>query len=232
MQKQKTASTSEKASAALLRSAWRGDAPQVAALLRAGADVSVVGGGGQTALHLACSEGHIEAVHVLLKAGAALEGGDNEGRTALMHAVIKSRLPVMRMLLVAGAGVNVPDRQGRTAIGLAHEQTSDALAAWRTLPSEQTASPALSIMDAARTAAGKAKMALEVQEAMVQAKLDRENMRMAWALQRVRDAEASEQGSRAARDALIALHSAMADGDPVVIGRVLEERRQHILRVA
>lgn len=59
--------------------------------------------GGQTALILAASHGHLEIVNWLLSIGAPLEMKDRDGRTALSRAAINGRLEVMKSLISAGA---------------------------------------------------------------------------------------------------------------------------------
>lgn len=41
---------------------------------------------GQTPLHLACQEGHLDVVRILISYGASLQLRDNEGRTPLDSA--------------------------------------------------------------------------------------------------------------------------------------------------
>lgn len=58
---------------------------------------------GQTALHLAAREGHLELVTYLLSAGALPDLTDDRGNTALHYAAQWNRRPVVDTLLASGA---------------------------------------------------------------------------------------------------------------------------------
>ena len=63
------------------------DPKQLEALIKAGGDVNMVGGGDQTPLHLACLQGRIETAMQLLELGASVDAQDVRGRR-LMHQII------------------------------------------------------------------------------------------------------------------------------------------------
>jgi len=70
--------------------ACRGDLLAVQRMLDFGADVNVAHGSGislgMTALHGACSDGHVEVARLLLDSGAELDKADMLGSTALQWA--------------------------------------------------------------------------------------------------------------------------------------------------
>jgi uncharacterized protein len=92
----------------------------VGALLRAGARPETSDRQGQTALHGAAREGHIEIARMLVAAGA--DADDTAwGHTPLMEAAAYGRVAMVRLLLDHGADVNASSA-GDTALILAAEQ--------------------------------------------------------------------------------------------------------------
>lgn len=81
-------------------------------LLEAGADPDVFDRDGRSALRVAASRGHGEAVAKLLEHGALVDARDPQGRTPLMFA----RGSAVDALLDAGAFVDARDKQGRSAL--------------------------------------------------------------------------------------------------------------------
>ncbi|KAJ1640400.1 ankyrin repeat-containing domain protein, partial [Pavlovales sp. CCMP2436] len=63
-----------------------GELDELRAALEAGADVSYADGGGSTALHMACANGHVEIARILLDAGAPFTANAS-GNTPLHWAV-------------------------------------------------------------------------------------------------------------------------------------------------
>lgn len=77
---------------------------------------------GRTALHIACSRGHVETVKVLLQYGADTECRDSVGNTPLHLAACTSNIPIITLLLKAGANVEVLDRRGCSPLHLAQSR--------------------------------------------------------------------------------------------------------------
>lgn len=104
----------------------------VDALLRAGADVSLLDRAGDSVLHLAAKAGLDQVLSVLLQhcgTGPLLDQPNGDGLTAVHIAVLSSSLPCLLLLLAAGADVNAQERKaGRTALHLAVEQDNISLA--------------------------------------------------------------------------------------------------------
>src|SRR5215471_17714382 len=70
---------------------YRGNLPEIEALVEGGADVNAAGDMGSTPLHDAVSGGHPQAVKFLLRHGADPSAKDEFGRTALDIAEKKGR---------------------------------------------------------------------------------------------------------------------------------------------
>ena len=96
-----------------------GKAESVRLLLGAGADVTVVGEGGNTALHWAAFAGHTEMLDDLVTAGLDVDAANDLGRTALMVAASVGRDREVSRLFQLGADVDVTDVDGKTARDLA-----------------------------------------------------------------------------------------------------------------
>ena len=102
----------------------RGYLEIVQALLgREGTDVNKGGLGGDTALHWAAREGHIEVARALLQAGANARKSNEEGQTPLHLASREGHIEIVRALLEAGAGADVRkcDKNGWSPISYACE---------------------------------------------------------------------------------------------------------------
>ena len=74
---------------------------------------------GDTPLHAASGEGHLDFVRALLSAGALVDGRNVDGRTALHQACYVGHMEVIRALLSAGAQVDLQDRDGVKAVEMA-----------------------------------------------------------------------------------------------------------------
>ncbi|KIY96199.1 hypothetical protein MNEG_11764 [Monoraphidium neglectum] len=83
----------------LFESAEAGDAPRVAALIAAGADVCAPGEGGATPLMAAAEAGSPECVAALLQAGAPWNALDDDGYCAGDYANASKNADVIEMLL-------------------------------------------------------------------------------------------------------------------------------------
>ena len=74
---------------------------------------------GNTALHFAASEGHLEVALMLLKLGADVNSQNDEGLTPLQRASQGLRgghRDIAHLFLDNGANVHMPDRRGNTAL--------------------------------------------------------------------------------------------------------------------
>ncbi|XP_023727784.1 histone-lysine N-methyltransferase EHMT2 isoform X3 [Cryptotermes secundus] len=72
-----------------------------------------------TALHAACSGGHLSIVHILLQAGVQLDVLDRDQNTPLMLAAMSNHNDVVKYLVKAGANVMIKGSDGMTALHLA-----------------------------------------------------------------------------------------------------------------
>ncbi|GBG32997.1 Ankyrin repeat domain-containing protein 1 [Hondaea fermentalgiana] len=90
----------------LVRLANENDVKRLEALLCGGVDVNKRDQRGLTALMVAASKGHVQAIRALRSYGAVLEAKDSiAGRTALMWAVASNRFEAARELIEAGADI-------------------------------------------------------------------------------------------------------------------------------
>ncbi|KAM0817359.1 hypothetical protein AB5N19_03164 [Seiridium cardinale] len=96
----------------LLRAAIRGDEEGVIHALNDGADIKTQDlDAQQTALHLACGNGHCGTVDVLLKEGADVEAPDADGWTPLMYAASCGDVGIIQRLCDQDTRANI-DAQG------------------------------------------------------------------------------------------------------------------------
>ncbi len=84
-----------------------------------GADLNLKNEQGDTALHLAVSEGRHEMVSWLLKSGADVNPRDGLSRTPLHLAAQTGDTDLVAMLLAHGADLNATDSNGQTAVHVA-----------------------------------------------------------------------------------------------------------------
>jgi ankyrin repeat protein len=92
----------------LVDAAKRGDAAEVRALLRAGADPNAAQGDGLTALHVAAQAGNLEIARLLIDARANVDVGTRIGGYTPLHlAAQAAHAEVVAALLAAGADANV-----------------------------------------------------------------------------------------------------------------------------
>ena len=88
----------------------------------------LVGGGDQSALHLACECDSPECVQLLVDAGAEINAEDSALRTPLLVACESNSTAAAQILIVAGASVKVSDENGMTPLHwLARHGAADAL---------------------------------------------------------------------------------------------------------
>jgi ankyrin repeat protein len=88
-------------------------------LVRAGADVDAVDGGGRSALHQAAADNRADVAAELLRLGASVFKTDRQGRTPLHLAALARADRVVDQLLAAGAPRSARDNDGLTARDLA-----------------------------------------------------------------------------------------------------------------
>ena len=81
-----------------------------------GLNVDIRDGNGDTALHKAVREGHLQVIQVLVSSGADVDMKNKFGNTALHWAAHEGHLQVVQHLLSSGADVNVKDNDGYTAL--------------------------------------------------------------------------------------------------------------------
>ncbi len=109
--------------------AMRGDAAEVRALVRAGADVNAAQGDGMTALHWAAERGHGEVAEVVLAAGANPEALTRLGDYTPLHIAARNgSADVARALLRAGAD---PEARTSTERGASRWWRSCSSGGWR-----------------------------------------------------------------------------------------------------
>jgi ankyrin repeat protein len=80
-------------------------------------------------IHIAASEGHIEAVKTHLAAGVDVNLKANDSWTPLQYAAWFGRKEIAELLIAKGADVNAKDASGKTPLDLAkrHPETADLL---------------------------------------------------------------------------------------------------------
>ena len=101
----------------LMMYAGDGELSEVRRLLSLGVNPNAIDDDGETALHIAAINGHVEVVKMLLAAGADLEvKGGIFGMTALIYATNQEHAEVAKILLSAGADVNAVGTFGSTAL--------------------------------------------------------------------------------------------------------------------
>ena len=83
---------------ALHKVATEGDCSQLAALIKAGADVNITNKDHQTALFRAAKKGHDECVEILIKSGANVNLIDRDGNTALVKPAEKGHGKCVKFL--------------------------------------------------------------------------------------------------------------------------------------
>lgn len=100
---------------AFIHASFEPDLAMVKLLLKAGADVNDISGGGCWVLQDACQSGHAASVAYLLGVGAD-PNLTSTGETALFAAVSSDSLECVQLLLDAGADMNAMDCDGWTCL--------------------------------------------------------------------------------------------------------------------
>lgn len=79
---------------------------------------------GNTALHMACANGHVEIVKILLDNSSllAVNSANNEGNTALHWASLNGHEEIVKLLLSKGADADVVNKSGRNALSEAQSR--------------------------------------------------------------------------------------------------------------
>ena len=103
----------------LLQSARFGVTPLIESLLKYGEDVNTRTNLGETPLHLASENGHLDSMWKLVQSRACVNVVDLNGVTPLMLAAQNGHMFGVEMLVFAGAVVNQKEDNGNTAMILA-----------------------------------------------------------------------------------------------------------------
>lgn len=104
----------------LLLNSWQGNQVAITQLLAAGADVQFTNPGGFSAVMLAGSAGHTQAVQLLRANGAVIDATQQSLLAPhLLTAASEARVEVVKALLQAGARVEAPNDLGRSPLLLA-----------------------------------------------------------------------------------------------------------------
>lgn len=101
----------------LIRAVMAGDAAEVSALIKAGADVNVLDDEyGSTPLMEAVALGNKETLAILLEAGANVNLKTPSGRSAMTSLTEETTGEILRALISAGAELNVTNSDGDTPL--------------------------------------------------------------------------------------------------------------------
>lgn len=89
-------------------------------LISEGANVHAQDIAGNTALHLASTQGDLATVRLLLDAGADIDSQNEDGRTPLMESVANNHAEASKLLIDAGAKTSSKDKSGNTPSRITH----------------------------------------------------------------------------------------------------------------
>ncbi|KAM9967626.1 hypothetical protein ACTFIW_001710 [Dictyostelium discoideum] len=105
----------------LIKSAGNNDIKKLREMLDCGVDINMKEADkGTTAIHIACTRGHKQAIEVLVSRGVDVNVQDNRGVTPL-HSLVNSRYDILALWLIRhGAKINIPDNNNFSAYDLAH----------------------------------------------------------------------------------------------------------------
>jgi ankyrin repeat protein len=96
-----------------------GNKEMIALFMKAGMDVNVKGGGGETVLMLTAVNHNIELLKFLVDNGADVNAVNNDGYTTLMFVSSQGDAELAKLLIEKGADMNVQNNNGETALMLA-----------------------------------------------------------------------------------------------------------------
>ena len=99
-----------------------GEIKELRLWLERGVDVNDTDFYGDSALSIACSNGHYDAVELLLNVGACPNRINWYGRAALHCAALSGSVEITLLLLRKGVDVNVQDNSGKTSLHMAVEK--------------------------------------------------------------------------------------------------------------
>ncbi|KAN0000740.1 hypothetical protein ACTFIZ_001176 [Dictyostelium cf. discoideum] len=105
----------------LIKSAGNNDIKKLREMLDCGVDINMKEADkGTTAIHIACTRGHKQAIEILVSRGVDVNVQDNRGVTPL-HSLVNSRYDILALWLIRhGAKINIPDHNNFSAYDLAH----------------------------------------------------------------------------------------------------------------
>ncbi|KAN0014795.1 hypothetical protein ACTFIU_001113 [Dictyostelium citrinum] len=105
----------------LIKSAGNNDTKKLREMLDCGVDINMKEADkGTTAIHIACTRGHKQAIELLVSRGVDVNVQDNRGVTPL-HSLVNNRYDILALWLIRhGAKINIPDNNNFSAYDLAH----------------------------------------------------------------------------------------------------------------
>ena len=103
------------------------DASKIKYLIERGADVNAKEEYGNTPLHWASIENHIELAKLLIERGADVNAKRNDGETPLHQASWKNRIETAKLLLERGADLEAKCNRGKTPLYWAHSDEMKTL---------------------------------------------------------------------------------------------------------
>ena len=108
----------EKLNGELWDASKAGDIDRVMSLIARGVDIHSRDGGGWTALHWACANGHTAVASLLLVNGADIHSRNNYGYTALHFACTNSQKDTAILLIESKADIYIKSYHGETPLDL------------------------------------------------------------------------------------------------------------------
>jgi ankyrin repeat protein len=107
----------------LLKAAQIGDVEQVKALLKEGADITVVNSDGNNALWFGCFHDNHEIAEALLASGIDINNSNENGVTVMMYSASSGKEKMVKLLLQHNANVQIENLDGFKALDLAATPT-------------------------------------------------------------------------------------------------------------